>query len=216
MRILFAALACFLSYSGFAAAQSFTLKPGDVISVTVLEDENLSRVALVQPDGLISLPLAGTIQAEGRTPEQVQQAILARLASDFITPPTVTVSLQSLGAESLEEGVEERAEDDGIPGIDEEAAALPGQVYVIGVVGRPGAVLIEPGRRLTVLQALALAGGPGVFAAIKRIQVRRLTETGEEVFLFNYNDVEDGDRTVEPLVLVDGDVIVVPERGLFE
>ncbi|MEM9762037.1 MAG: polysaccharide biosynthesis/export family protein [Pseudomonadota bacterium] len=216
MRILFAALACFLAFTGVAAAQSFTLKPGDIITVTVLEDENLSRTALVQPDGLISLPLAGTIVAEGRTPEEVQQAILARLASDFITPPTVTVALQSLGQESVEDGFEERLDEDGALATESDAGPLPGQVYVIGVVGRPGAVLIEPGRRLTVLQALALAGGPGVFAASKRIQIRRLTETGEEVFLFNYHDVEDGDRAVEPLVLVDGDVIVVPERGLFE
>ncbi|MEO0957258.1 MAG: polysaccharide biosynthesis/export family protein [Pseudomonadota bacterium] len=215
MRIVIAALAATLTLCGVAAAQEFTLKPGDVISVTVLEDENLSRQALVQPDGLISLPLAGTIQAEGRTPEQVQQAILARLASDFITPPTVTVALQSLGEQSRLEQSGALVEEEGLEG-ELDTPLLAGQVFVIGSVGRPGAVLIEPGRQLTVLQALALAGGPGVFAASKRIQVRRRTDTGEEVFLFNYDDVEEGDRSIEPLVLVDGDVIVVPERGLFE
>ncbi|MEM6943422.1 MAG: polysaccharide biosynthesis/export family protein [Pseudomonadota bacterium] len=196
-----------------AAAQSFTLKPGDVISVTVLEDTNLNRSALVRPDGKISLPLAGTIIAEGRTPEEVQQAILDRLAADFITPPTVTVALQSLGAANQISQTED-AQQDAL--LDEGGIPIVSTVYVIGLVGNPGPIQIEPGRRLTVLQALALAGGPGVFAASERIQVRRRTDTGEAIFLFNYDDVEEGEVTIEPLTLLDGDVIVVPERGLFE
>ncbi|MEM7498347.1 MAG: polysaccharide biosynthesis/export family protein [Pseudomonadota bacterium] len=214
MRILLAAVALLFALPGMAGAQSFTLKPGDTLSITVLEDENLNRSVLVRPDGKISLPLAGTIDAEGRTPEEVQQAILSRLATDFITPPTVSVALQSLGPANQLEEAQEASED--FEGVLEEEAERIGQVFVIGIVNSPGALQIEPGRRLTVLQALAMAGGPGVFAARKRIQVRRLTETGEEVFFFNYDDVEDGDVAVEPLVLVDGDVIVVPERGLFE
>ncbi|MEM6677264.1 MAG: polysaccharide biosynthesis/export family protein [Pseudomonadota bacterium] len=191
-----------------AAAQDFVLQPGDVISITVLEDANLNREVLIRPDGRINMPIAGVIEAAGRTPEQVQRVILDRLSGDFITPPTVNVALSALGAANQREELENV----------DEAAALeePAAVYVIGVVSRPGPVEIPPGRNLTVLQALAVAGGPGVFAAKKRIQVRRRTDEGEDVFLFNYKDIEDGSAPIETLDLIDGDVIVVPERGLFE
>ena len=183
-----------------AAAQTFTLRPGDVIDVSVLEDANLNRQSLVRPDGKISLPIAGTIEAAGRTPEQVQAAIVARLRDDFVTDPTVTVALVSLAPEALEEQEEE---------------AL-GRIFVLGQVRSPGLFQFKEEEPLNALQALALAGGPDVFAARKRIQIRRRTEAGEELIVFNYDDVEEGLLMPDAVMLADGDVIVVPERGIFE
>ena len=69
---------------------------------------------------------------------------------------------------------------------------------------------------MNVCQALALSGGPGAFAARQRIQVRRRLPEGEQVFLFDYDGIEYGNVPSPPIALVAGDVIVVPERGLFE
>ena len=200
VRGLFLALGLLAATAPTATAQDFTLSPGDVIDISVLEDANLSRQALVRPDGKISLPIAGTITAVDRTPEQVRAAIVARLRDDFVTAPTVTVSLVSLAPENQEE--EEEIE--------------VGQIFVIGQVNQPGAFQFEEEEPLTVLQALALARGPDVFAAKSRIQIRRQTENGEEIITFNYDDVEEGLVMSDQLMLVDGDVIVVPERGIFE
>ena len=200
VRGLFLALGLLAATAPAATAQDFTLSPGDVIDISVLEDANLSRQALVRPDGKISLPIAGTITAVDRTPEQVRAAIVARLRDDFVTDPTVTVSLVSLAPENQEE--EEEIE--------------VGQIFVIGQVNQPGAFQFEEEEPLTVLQALALARGPDVFAAKSRIQIRRQTENGEEIITFNYDDVEEGLVMSDQLMLVDGDVIVVPERGIFE
>ena len=200
VRGLFLALGLLAATAPAATAQDFTLSPGDVIDISVLEDANLSRQALVRPDGKISLPIAGTITAVDRTPEQVRAAIVARLRDDFVTDPTVTVSLVSLAPEDQEE--EEEIE--------------VGQIFVIGQVNQPGAFQFEEEEPLTVLQALALARGPDVFAAKSRIQIRRQTENGEEIITFNYDDVEEGLVMSDQLMLVDGDVIVVPERGIFE
>jgi polysaccharide export outer membrane protein len=196
---MFAVIAAFLAV-GPAAAQTFTLKPGDVIEVSVLEDATLNRQALVRPDGLISLPIAGTITAGGRTPEQVQAAIVSRLRSDFVTDPTVTVALVSLAPDALETEEEEEI----------------GRIFVLGQVRAPGLFQFKAEEPLSALQALALAGGPDVFAAKRRIQIRRRTEGGEELIVFNYDDVEDGLLLPDAMMLVDGDVIVVPERGIFE
>jgi polysaccharide export outer membrane protein len=68
-----------------------------------------------------------------------------------------------------------------------------------------------------VMQAIALAGGLGPFAAKRRIQVRRRAPGGDEaIFMFNYKAYEAGDDVEGNIVLHAGDVIVVPERGLLD
>ena len=193
---LLAALMAVLVWSGVAGAQEYLIQPGDRLSISVLEDATLNRQVLVRPDGRISLPLAGSIQAGGRTAEAVEAAIRRALGRDFVQPPTVTVSLESLG---------------------DPTALNPADsvsVFVIGQVAQPGRYEVET--PIDLLQALAVAGGPSVFAATQRIQVRRRADGSETVFLFNYDQIEDGLVPSESILLRDGDVIVVPQRGLFE
>lgn len=182
-----------------ATAQSYLVQNGDRLEVTVLEDPGLNRTVLVRPDGRISLPLAGTVQAAGNSPEQVQAAIRRNLSSQFVQPPTVTVSVVALGeASAATSEVEGTA-----------------SIYVIGEVARPGPLQIE--LPMDALRALAVAGGPGVFAARQRIQIRRQDADGtENVFLFDYDAIERGAVPIDQIMLADGDVIVVPERRLFE
>ncbi len=176
-------------------AEVYLLRSGDVVEVSVLEDGSLNRQVLIRPDGKISLPIAGTLTAEGVSPEELQARIRSALAADFREAPTVTVSLVRSTAPP-----------------EEEVDAV--EIYVIGQVGAPGRIqLLEP---IDVLQALAIAGGPGIFAATERIQIRRRDENGgETVTLFDYTAVEEGSGIALQMV-GDGDVIVVPERGLFE
>lgn len=188
------------------ADENFALRPGDQIAVSVLEDANLNRTLLVRPDGKVSMPIAGTIQAGGRTPEEVEAIILRRLSSDFITPPTVDVSLSGLGPFNSRIVQELLEEEEGL-----------GRVFVVGEVNSPGGFEFETEEGLNILQALALAGGPSVFAATERIQLRRSGEDGEiGLYLFDYEAVLDGRPLTEVVPLLDGDTIVVPERGLFE
>jgi polysaccharide export outer membrane protein len=183
-------------WAGAAAGQSYLIEPGDRLSISVIEDPSLNRTVLVRPDGRISMPLAGSIQAGGRTTEAVETAIRRALSRDFVQPPTVSVALEGLG-----QAPEQR--DDALT-----------TIYVIGQVARPGRYDVES--PVDILQALAVAGGPGVFAATGRIQVRRRAPTGETLFLFDFDMVQDGEVPSEPVTLLDGDVIVVPQRRLFE
>lgn len=198
-----AVIAAFLSFSAFAQdGELYLLGPGDVLEVTVLEDPDLGRQLLVRPDGRVTMPLAGTVLAEGRTPEQVQATIRSRLGRNFVEPPTVTVAVVSV-REDVEEEVEEIVLND---------------VYVLGEVARPGRFEYEDDEPLTVLQALSLAGGVGPFAAIKRIQVREVIDGIETVRLFNYEAVQEGAGVsaadFEPLT--DGAILIIPERGFLE
>jgi polysaccharide export outer membrane protein len=176
-----------------ALAQGYRIQPGDSLTVTVLEDDTLNRQVLVLPDGRISVPLAGTIAAAGQTVDSVEKVIADRLASNFAVRPSVFVSVVA---------------------VDENASEIP--VFVLGQVANPGEVLVKPGT--TLLQAIALSGGLERFAASKRIQLRRTDPASgqERLFLFNYNAVEGGGAVESMITLREGDVIIVPERRLFE
>ena len=179
--------------AALAQSASYRIQPGDQLQITVLEDETLNRQLLVTPDGRISVPLAGTMRVAGQTVDAVEGIIADRLTSNFAVRPNVFVALTA---------------------VDPSAGLF--KVFVLGQVNSPGEIEVEAGT--TLLQALALAGGPSNFAAAKRIQLRRTdASTGQErLYLFNYRAVERGGSIQSMIALRDGDVIVVPERRLFE
>jgi polysaccharide biosynthesis/export protein len=180
-----------------AMAQDYLLRRGDVVQIEVLEDASLNRTAIVLPDGQISLPLVGTVRAAGRSLQDVQSDVASRLAQSFATPPTVYVTLSAL-AERLPPG---------------EPVTI--DIFVVGAANSPGAFEMEP--RSTLLQAIAQAGGLSPFAAKKRIQLRRTNKDGtEKTYRLNYEAIESGEGAGGAMRLVDGDVIIIPQRKLFE
>ena len=178
--------------AALAQSASYRIQPGDQLQITVLEDETLNRQLLVTPDGQISVPLAGSVRVSGQTVGAVEEIIADRLTSNFAVRPNVFVALTA---------------------VDPSAGLF--KVFVLGQVNSPGTIEVEAGT--TLLQALALAGGPSNFAAAKRIQLRRTDASGQErLYLFNYKAVERGGSIQSMIALREGDVILVPERRLFE
>lgn len=197
-RFFIALIAIFAA--GIASAQTdFRIGPGDTVRIEVLEDPSLNRDVLVLPDGSVSFPLAGALRAGGQTTTQLESALASALAPNFATRPTVAVSVA---------GVAPRA-----------GAATPRQidVYIMGEVANGGG-LLKVDRGTTVLQALALSGGFTRFAATQRIQLRRTDpQTGQQsVYNIDYRAIERGASNIGNSVLANGDVIIVPERRLFE
>ena len=200
IRSLLGALVA-LVLAGAAFAQgSYTISPGDTLQVEVLEDPSLNRTTLVLPDGSVTFPLAGTVQAGGRSIDQFRAALTQALAPNFAAEPTVFVSVAGLAPPLAGEAL------GAVDTID---------VYAMGEFNNPGRFEIEPGTSL--LQFLAASGGLTRFAATKRIQLRRRDATGaDKVYRFNYRAVEQGGRILGQLILQPGDVILAPERRLFE
>lgn len=197
MKRIFLVLAALL-LAPAALAQGYRVQPGDVLSISVLEDANLNRELLVRPDGGISMPIAGNIRAAGNTVQAIERIITERLAPGFSITPSVSVALAALADPNADEE-------------DPETIA----VYFIGEINDAGLREVRLGASL--LQAIADAGGLTPFAADKRIQLRRTDRTGKEtIFLFNYRAVENGATISNNLRVIEGDIIVVPERKLFE
>ncbi|MEO0659462.1 MAG: polysaccharide biosynthesis/export family protein [Pseudomonadota bacterium] len=182
-----------------ATAQGYRISPGDILRIEVVEDEALNRTVLVAPDGRISVPFAGSVRAAGRTVEAVQQILVVRLTDNFAAPPTVFVGLEQLAQ---------------VDDVEVEPEVI--SVFMLGEVGQPGLVEMEPGA--TVLQAFAQMGGFSAFAATKRVQLRRTDpKTGvQTVYALDYDAITRGATTNATLELQDGDVILVPTRRLFE
>ncbi len=197
MRLILAFFAALMLAPAALAQGTYKVKPGDVLQIEVLEDATLNRSALVLPDGRISFPLAGSVQAAGLTVDQIRDNLANRLAGNFATTPNVYVSVNSVAKRTGG------------------GAARTISVYALGEVASPGEQKVKRGT--TLLQFLSQTGGFTKFAATKRVQVRRRDPgTGKEhVFRFNYDAVEKGlGHGFGPLK--DGDVIVVPQRRLFE
>jgi polysaccharide export outer membrane protein len=184
--------------TGALAQSSYAICSGDVLSIEVLEDASLNRSVLVLPDGSISFPLVGTVQAAGRSVADVRSALITGLTPNFAAAPNVYVSVAQLG--------ERRASGNGT------AAVKTTDIYAMGEVLKPGK--IDAARGVTILQALAQAGGFTKFAATKRIELHRTDANGgEQILYFNYRG---GGGISGSTRLQAGDVLVVPERRLFE
>jgi len=160
-------------------SKTYALMQGDTLSISVWKEEALQREVIIRPDGKFSFPLVGHIQAAGETPEEVEQVIRQKLSS-FIPDPLVTVSVRKVTGN---------------------------EVYVIGKVTKPGQYTVP--HDIDVMQALSLAGGLSTFANQSKIKILRREQPGQVVFKFDYDEVSDGIRLEQNILLKTGDVIVV-------
>jgi polysaccharide export outer membrane protein len=185
-----------------AAQDSYRIRAGDVLRIEVIEDPSLNRSALVSPDGRVTLPLAGGVVAAGRSIEEVQADLSVGLAANFAVPPNVFVSVERLA--------EVRPAGPATPTV-----APTIRVFVLGEVNSPGELAVAPGT--TILQLFAQMGGFGDFAATRRVQLRRIGADGTEaIYNIDYQAIENGTSPNGTATVLDGDVIVVPQRRLFE
>jgi polysaccharide export outer membrane protein len=159
--------------------QEYRLGPGDKLRVEVYREPQLSQSLQVRPDGRITLPLVGDVAAAGVTASDLRDSLTASL-KEYVQNPVVTVIVTD---------------------------AVAAQVYVIGEVSSPGVQVMQG--PMTVLQALAQAGGLKEFAKKGDIRVLRTSGTGLTTTLnFDYKDAING--AAQPLFLQPGDTIVVP------
>ena len=166
-----------------STATDYRLAAGDKLRIDVYKDAQLSQSVQVRPDGKITLPLVGDVAAAGRTPLELRDAIGGAL-KDYITNPVVTVIV-----------------------VEATAPPVP-VVYITGEVNKPGALSLTIGP-MSVLQALAMAGGFTDFAHRKDIRILRKGKDGMQTLKFNYKDALNENNKREPLLLQAGDTVIV-------
>lgn len=205
VTVLVAILAIFVSGVGLAEASTYRLKAGDTLDVNVWQDQKLNRQVLVGPDGYISFPLAGQLRAGGKTVDAVGNELQARLQKQYVDKIDVTVSIASI--KEIPPPPEEPAGPPPPPPIDP-------SFYATGEVAKPGRYSFNVATNL--LQGIAMAGGLGPFAAERRIKLRRKENGVETLYEFDYDAFTSGKDLSGNMRLHAGDVIIVPEKGIFE
>lgn len=158
----------------------YVIGSADVLGVVFWREAELSGDVTVRPDGKISLPVIGEIEAAGLKPEELRDRVKAA-SGKYITDPNVAVVVRTINSR---------------------------KVFITGQVRTPGGQnLVGP---LTVLQALAQAGGLNEYADAKNITILRQEQGRPVVLKFNYKDVARGRKLEQNVLLKPGDTVVVP------
>ena len=156
--------------------KTYVIEAEDIVSVRVWREPEMSGLFTVRPDGKISLHLVGEVQAGGLTPDQLQTKVIEALQS-VMNRPQVVVAVQDVRSK---------------------------RYFISGEVNRPGQYQLVS--KISIMEALSMAGGFREFANIKGIKVMR----GQERIKFNYKEVIKGKKLEQNIELKPGDHIVVP------
>ncbi len=162
------------------APDRYRIQPGDVLHVSVWKEQDLQGEVLVRPDGGVSFPLAGDVEASGKSVDQLRKELTTRL-KEYIPDPVVTVSVKEIGGN---------------------------RIYVVGKVARPGEFPFS--QPVDVMQALSLAGGTTPYAAVNDIVILRRENEKVAAIRFHYAEVERGKDLAQDVLLHSGDTVVVP------
>lgn len=158
----------------------YILGPEDVLDILVWKNQDLSRSVTIRPDGKISLPLLGDIQAAGLTASQLTDSISEKLG-EFKETPEVSIVVREVNSFAI---------------------------FVLGEVARPGKFQLRS--ETTLLQALTLSGGFTQYAAQDRIVVLRRVAGQETRMQVRFDDIVSGKDPGANVILQRGDTIVVP------
>jgi polysaccharide export outer membrane protein len=161
-------------------SSAYRLGAEDLLEITVWREDALKRDVLVRPDGGISYPLIGEVQAAGKTVNELRDEITKRLEK-FVPDAAVSVTVLKAGSQ---------------------------RIYVLGKVTKPGEFPV--GRSVDVLQALSMAGGLTPFADANGVRIVRRDGDRQVVLPFEYGRIVRGERLEQNVLLRAGDVVVVP------
>jgi polysaccharide biosynthesis/export protein len=161
-------------------AQSYKLRQGDLIQVSVWGEDKLQKESLVLPDGSITYPLAGRVEVVGLTSSEVEKRIAEKL-KPYLPDPQVSVVIANISGY---------------------------KAHVLGKVIKPGQVFMSG--PMTVLDALSVAGGLDKFADRNGIKVLRNTPQGQKVLPVHYDQLMRGEHLETNVTLNPGDTILVP------
>lgn len=174
--------------AAFNAVPEYRIGVDDLVLVSVWGNDNLTIQVPVRPDGRISVPLIGDIEAGGKTPAEVSRSVEQALSS-YVRDPKVSVILLELRSHEF-----------------------ISRVRVTGAVRSPISVTYRQG--MTVLDLVLLAGGVNEFAAPGRARLYRrgTAETSPAVLEVDLDGILTRGKLATNYTLLPGDVVTVPER----
>ncbi len=170
---------------GVIVGENYVLKPSDVVSVEIFQEEDLNKQVRIEGDGTIALALVGKVKVAGMTVAEAQSLVTELYNRDFLVDPQVSLLVTSFS---------------------------PKIVHVLGQVNSPGVVQIPPDRDLTLTEAIAAVRGVSRLGNPKAITIKRVAADGRaQQMEVNFNRIVT-DPDVRDITLQEGDTIWIPER----
>ncbi len=163
--------------------QGAALGAGDVVEVRVYQEKELTGLYRVDADGTFNFPLVGVVRALGLNAGDLAEQLTRRLSEGYLRDPQVSVFIKEFNSK---------------------------KVFVLGQVAKPGTFKYED--KMTIVQAVTLAGGLKPLAASNRLVLTRVVEGEEKKFVVPFDDVGQGDE--QNVLLQPGDIVFVPETWL--
>ena len=159
---------------------NYPLGTGDVIDIKVFREPELAGVYRLNSNGEISFPFIGSVRVDGKTAFELGEEIRTRLASGYLNNPQVTVFVREYHSQ---------------------------KVHILGQVAKAGTQGFQPG--MTIIQAVATAGGFTKLASTNRVRVTRVVKGNEKKYLIPVGDIRNGNAP--DFSLLPGDIVFVPE-----
>ena len=161
-------------------SEDYIIKPGDILEIVTWKEPDFTKDVIVRNDGKFSFPLLDDIRAENMTTIQVKR-ILEKGLKEYLDTPVVTVILKSPQSQKY---------------------------YILGEIQKTGEYQI--GKRLTVLQAFALAGGFTEWASKNEIILLRVEQGKQKIIRINYKNIIKGKDLDNNVLVKPDDTIIVP------
>lgn len=170
---------------GIVVGENYILKPSDVVSVEVYQEDDLNKSVRIEGDGSVALALVGKVKVAGMTVAEAQSLITDLYNRDYLVDPQVSLLVVQFS---------------------------PKVVHILGSVNSPGVVQIPPDRDLTLTEAIAGVRGVSRLGNPKSIIIKRVDEDGRARQMeVNFSRIVT-DPNVKDVILKEGDTIWVPER----
>lgn len=167
-----------------ATGEEYRLGAGDLLQINVFQVEELSGKVRISRHGEISLSLIGSVRAAGLTSRDLEEALAQRLKERYLQEPQVSVFIEEFTSQ---------------------------RVTIEGQVKKPGVYALTGGNT-TLLQAIAMGGGPEELAATNKVQVSRVDKEGtRQAHVFDIDAIRSG-QAADPTLIGD-DIIIVHEDG---
>ncbi len=170
-----------------ALLTEYQIGVGDSLRINVWRNAELSSDVPVRPDGMISLPLVGDIQAAGRTTEELSEDLTVSL-TDYVRNPQVTVIVTNPAS-----------------------ADFQLRVRITGAVTNPQSLAYREG--MTVLDLVLMAGGPNEFASPNKAKLYRRVDGTLKVYPIYLSDLIEKGKVETNYALQPSDIVTVPERA---
>ena len=170
---------------GIVVGDNYILKPSDVISIDVYQENDLNKSVRVEGDGSVALALIGKVKVAGMTAGEAQSLITDLYNRDYLVDPQISLLVMEFS---------------------------PKVIHILGSVNSPGVVPIPPDRDLTLTEAMASVRGVSRLGNPKSITIKRVEEDGRARQMeVNFSRIIQ-DPNSKDIKLKEGDTIWVPER----